>query len=410
MSTNYDQLKMSNMASPTMVSDRFVQVVQADNRHVYKHAGYYAVDDKKVISSINPVTSVPSSLSNATVDFRIDNGIVDVLQYISLHMYLTNNTGGNATLVGAPLWILRLEVFGNEGSTLLSTITGDDLYQQYLFLSRNNYESQSTACGLSASTYNSTGATIADTASVEFVCPIYHWFKSVGISPAFLRSGLLLRFVFNSTAMTHITGTAMTCTSLSCTIRGKKLKEEAKNALREIYSPHSRIPLSLSHLMIDRMQVTQALVANQVFQISLTGLRGVCSFLLFTIRTSANTASATGQLSYLRADTWDILDSSNGSLVGNLRRTNALQQVDWSNNFQNEAWNQKQFHMMSWSADPQGDYAHGTNSGYALLTGSEKISITVPSTFASTTYFIEIKAFIHANLVLDKGQLRVERD
>lgn len=128
------------------------------------------------------------------------------------------------------------------------------------------------------------------------------------------------------------------------------------------------------------------------------------------VRTVANTASPTGQLTYVRMQDWDVLSSNNDSLIGAYRRDTNIQQIDYSNNYQNEAFNQKQFQMISWSADPVNAFSHGQNAGYAILTGNEKLSITTPAGLASTSYQIDIRAYIHANLVYEKGQFKIDRD
>ena len=410
MSANYEQLKKSNLSGSTIYSDEPLQVKQPDGRIVYKQANYVAVDDKREITSVNPQTSVPTTLNNASIDFNIDNGLTDVLQYASLNINLTNNTGANATLVASPLWIDRIQIFGQNGSNMLLDFYGEELYQQFLFLDRYTYESQASAVGLSTTTYNSIGAIVADGTSVEMNIPIYQFFKAIHFATGCLTSPLLLRVKFRSTAMTHITGTAMTLSSIELVVRGKNLKSYAMEKLKDRYSPHSRIPMSLSFLLIDRMPVNQNLVASQTFQITLNGLRGICSYLMFTIRLTSNLASPTAQLNYIRMLNWDILDSSNSSLIGSHRRQLNTQQLDWSNNYGNEAWNQKQFHIMSWSANPRGAFSDGVDLGHALLTGNEKLSVTCPSTLASGAYTIDIYAYCHANLVSEKGVLKIERD
>lgn len=408
MSANYDLIKNSTNAGTTAKSDQFIQLLQNNGKYVLKHANYYSVNDKKMISSINSTSSIPSTLSNAVIDFKIENGVVDVLQYPSLHMSFTNNTGSASTVVGSPLWINHIEVYAENGSKQIAYITGDDLYMQNFFLDRATYESQCSALGLTTS-YASTATSIPNNGTLVLNLPIYHFFKAVGIAPCGLGSALLLRFYFNPTTLTHITGTALTCTNLQLVIRGKQLKQQEKNDLKALYGDNSRIPLSLTHPLVDRMLITQPLSANQVVPISLSGIRGVCSFLIFTVTLASDTVLPNGQINYVRMQDWDVLDASSKSLIGAFRRDNNIQEIDFSNNFGNNAWNQKQFHIMSWASAPREAFSTGAVSGFAVMSGNEKLSITCPSTLTSGSYVIEIKGYIHADIVLEKGSLRLER-
>ena len=60
-------------------------------------------------------------------------------------------------------------------------------------------------------------------------------------------------------------------------------------------------------------------------------------------------------------------------------------------------------------SDPRDSYRSGSCSGRVLLQGSERLSITVPSGFASASYNIEVKCYLHMNLLSEKGILRLER-
>lgn len=123
---------------------------------------------------------------------------------------------------------------------------------------------------------------------------------------------------------------------------------------------------------------------------------------MFTVKTAA---TAAGQATYVRMSDWDILDQSNQSLIGAYRRDTNVQQIDYSNNYGNNA-----FQMMAWSASPREAFSTGAVSGYVIMTGNEKLSFTCPSGLASASYVIDITGYIHANFVVEKGVLRIERD
>lgn len=123
-------------------------------------------------------------------------------------------------------------------------------------MDKATYDSQCSASGLTTA-YANVGASVAD-ASITLNLPIYQLFKSIGLATCALNSAILLRFRFASTTMTHLTGSAMTLNTLQLVVRGKRLKQAEKMALRELYDENSRIPMSSSHLFADRMTVTQS--------------------------------------------------------------------------------------------------------------------------------------------------------
>ena len=96
--SNYEQLKLSQNAQPTIHMDRFTTVQDRNGNLTYKQNGYYATNDRRVISSINATTQVPSSLNNATVDFKIDNKLADFLDMIGLQIDFLNSTGANSSI------------------------------------------------------------------------------------------------------------------------------------------------------------------------------------------------------------------------------------------------------------------------------------------------------------------------
>lgn len=406
--SNYELVRNSNIGESTTTSDKFIALTEASGKMVYKHANYYAYNDKKAIVSVLPASAIPPSLSSASVDFRIENPI-DVIQYPSLQISLLNSSGANASVVCAPLWIESIKVLAQNGGKEIFSTTGEDIFHSNFFLNRDQFESQCTALQMSTA-YANTATVIANTGTLVMKLPLYGFWKAVGLAPCGLNSPIVIRIKFAPTSLVNISGTALTCTNLQLLIRGKTLKQSQKMALREIYT-QTRIPLSLSHLVVDRIIIPQNLSSNQTINIPLTGIRGACAFISFTVKLATDSILPNGQITYIDMVDYDIQNGQSASLLGSYRRDILTAQIDWSNNFANNAYNSSNFHFASFCADPRGTYANGQVSGFAILSGgNEKLVFTTPVGLASASYIVEIRGYMYANLMLENGQLKSVRD
>jgi hypothetical protein len=65
--SNYNVLSQATPSKATMFSDGFSQVIDSHGQYVYKQQNYYAIGDKRFISSVQPQTAVPATLSNAII-------------------------------------------------------------------------------------------------------------------------------------------------------------------------------------------------------------------------------------------------------------------------------------------------------------------------------------------------------
>lgn len=409
MST-YNQIKNSNIAETTVQSEQFIQLRERNGEYVHKPLGYHSYNDKRVISTINPSGGTPTTLNNNYVTFKIDSGLIDVMQFPSIHFTLNNATGSAGSVGASWNFINYIEVGAQNGTTPLCRIEGIDLFHSYLMLDRNTYEAMANVMGMHATTYANLGTSVANGDSITMNLPLFHFFKSTGIATSLLNQNLSLKVFFNPTAKSHISATAFTVSSLELLLRGKDLKEKSTKLELEAIYRHPSIPLSLGHLQIDRQMDELALVASKSYTITLKSCTGICSFIIFTVRLASDTATTANMTNYVRMLDYDILNSGNTSLIGAYKRDVGTQTVDYAINWSNNAFLNKGFGIMCWSNDPRGSYTNGYVSGYAVITSNEKLTFTTPSTLASGDYVIDTYAYSHANLIVNNGNLIVDQD
>ena len=396
--SNYNFIKNQNIAQATTVSDKFVQVQEQDGSLVLKNADYYSYGgDKKVIAQISPQTQVPSNLANAQIDIKIEN-ILDVLDFPVIQWTYVNNTGANASVVCAPLHFQRIDVTSN-GSNVLFQTYDQELFMSNFWLDRTTYEALASTEGLT-NAYANTATVVSNGGSITMNCPLFGFFKAAKLAPYALPVPLLLRLYFNSSALINLTGAPMTCQNLKLICHGKMLKSGPKGELMSVYK-NMRIPLALSHLSVDRQSSTQQLGPSQNVKLILTGITGVVAYLVMTIRLATDSAVSTGLVNYIRMDSFDVLDSQGASLNGFYNRDVQTQQISWAQNFGNNAWTNSNFAISCWSADPRNAFACGQNSGYCIMSGNEYISFNTPSTLASNSYIIDIRAWVHESIIID---------
>lgn len=407
MSGNYNTIRNSSVASITTVSDKFVTVQEADGNYVLRNEGYSATNDKKVIAQLSPSTQVPSSLANCQIDFKLEN-IVDVLEYPTLQCSLLNNTGANASVSAIPFWINRIDVLGQNGNSILFSTYDQEIYLSYMWLDQNTYEAQASSIGLDLN-YQSLGTVVPNNGSITLNMPLYGFWKAVRLALCGIKSPIVLRFYFNQSTNIVLTGSMMTCQNMNLILRGKTLKSNTRKELEDTYSPMNKIPLSLAHLSVDRMVVTQNLVAGQNGNVVLSGLTGVCSFLVFTLRLATDVNTALSQNLYHKVKNFDIYDSSGSSLIGFYQRDLQTSQIDFANNWANRAFLVSGFNINSFSSNPRSAFSNGINSGFAIFTGNERLVFQCSDTLASGSYVIDIRAYMHENLVYSNSILKTTR-
>jgi hypothetical protein len=408
MSGPYNRLQESNQANTTQASAQYLSLVESNGQMVYKNDTYYSVSSKKVVVNVPPSTQVPANLSSSQVDIRVDQGAgLDIIDYCTLQYTLTNTTGGPINVI-APNFILQRVDYTNNGSSILYSTYQQELFYQNTFLDRNTYEAMAGAMNLSNS-YVDLGLTVplANGETKTYNLPLLGFWKAAKFALSGINQPLLLRFYFNPQSMIF-SGGVPTTTNLSLIITGRQLKSQQKRELNELWN-NGRIPMSLSHTSVDRMSQTLLLAPSSTYKIILTGLAGVCSFMMNSIRLASTYNTQAAQGLYENVESFDVLDSSGSSLIGYFPRNHTTQQIQWAQLMANNAYNDLGFNFISFGSDPQATFANGDNGGYAVITGQEQYQFTTLSTLVAGSYVVDIRGYMMENVIYDKGVLRATR-
>ncbi len=407
---SYNHLRSSEAAAPTTVSDQHITVMdETTGRYVYKRANYHATDDRNVIGQLSPNNTVPALLGGAVITFKLQHGIVDVLKYPVLSCTFLNNTGATATRASLHSSISRIDIDGPDGSSLWNSCDQELLFANTLFIDRNTYEATASKLGLTT-TYGQALTSVASTASIKMILPIYGFFLSTGIA---LMSGayngeLTIKITFAPGAASIGTGAELTCTDMKLLLVGKDLKSASRNALLKLYKD-PRVPLSYSHLSCDRLVFNQALFASNSYQLKLSGAHGVCAFMLVSVRTAATIGTVLGAHTYVPLDTVNVLDGGSSSLIGSWDRDAELRALQYANMLGNNSYNNMGVELISFSTDPIQAWKGQTN-GFALITGNESLVFRTTSTLSPANYVIDVRFYMYETLYISNGQIKSTRN
>lgn len=403
--SSYNFIRQSHVSQPTTVSDRFLTVQNDQGVMAYKNVDYYSIDDKQTISLVSPSTSVPSSLSSAQVDFKLENGSIDILSYPVLSARFLNASGSNCSMSSLHLMIQRIDVLDGTGRILWNT-NAQELFLSNLFLDKNTYGACCADIGLSTA-YAQNATVVATTGTIDFLMPIFGFFKATKLFIEGLKGPLVVRVYFNPSSFYVVTGAEMTCQSLNLLLYGRNLKSSSKRALLDVY--RDRIPLALTHLSVDRKTESMALTAGQTVRIILSGLSGTCAFIIMTMRTASTANAPATACTYISQDTIDVQDNGGNSLIGSFARDYKSRHLLQAINFGNDANTSLNHDVISFANDPVSSFSRGVQSGYAILTGSEAIIFKTASTLSSATYQIDIRAYMYENAVINNGNIMCTR-
>jgi len=387
---------------PTSIGQNYVVTQLPNRRQIRKRNTYNVIAQNRDLMQVQPSTTVSTSLLNAgQIEYRVESGVCDCLDYVILKLNCTNNTGANLVLAPAQMLIQRVEVWAQNGSKLLNTQYGHELYLGNAFLARNEFENMAGGLGLNASTYANLATTIADGASTTLYIPIFQPFYSTKLHPSGLNGNLIIRVFFQTTALTHVSGALITTNSCVLQLRSRDQPSALTTEQSKFYS--GSIPMMLSFMNIQRMSQSLTLAPSSTYDITLSGINGICPVLFWTIRNTALTAS--NQNTYFAPQDFDIQDSSGQSLIGFNRRNQTEQLWDYAECFDNLFKKNVSFSVAVFSQSPVLDYCSGSVNGYELFTTYERLSFTTPASLAGGSYQIDIIAFVCDNLLIQDGMV-----
>lgn len=393
--------------APTNVQHGLIQTTHAQSGQVtHKKADSSSViAQHKVIVNCQPSTTVDANLLNGgLIEFRLEKGYVDILDHIYVKIVVNNNTGAGVTLAPSQLMLDRWEIYGNNGNKLLFQKYGVEMWQDNIYLSRNEWEVIAPYLNTNAN-YASTGTVVANGAQRTFYIPLIAFFTPTKLHLGGLSGQLLIRLRFNTSAYTILAGTVPPTVDCALQLRGRMEPDEIK---QERNNSYMHLHHSLSFLGVQRMAQQLTLAASTQYSIVLSGIQGIASTFYFTIRALPLTGA--NQVTFIPVQDFDVQEQDGRSMIGFYRRTFDDMRLDVSECFNNLFINYVNTHIVPFSNNPVQDYVKGSNHGYQCFTSFEKLSFTTTAALVPGNYQIDIYCSAHESAFIDNGILTTSRN
>jgi hypothetical protein len=323
-----------------------------------------------------------------------------VLTNAYVQVKITNSTGGSVTLAPTPFWVDTLDIFNAQGNAL-SSITGQQLFLTLAFLSRNEFEQMATYLCMSTA-YSTTGSAVADGGSKICYIPLFHLLGATKLHLAGLQKDLTIRLKINVSSLTLLAGTHPTVTEVSLILKGYDEPNTHREAWCSAYN--NKMPLKLPFYNWQLVRDTQTLATSTQYTVTLNGLRGPVIGLFFSLRSGPNTGATQG--SFQPVASYDVQLASGESITGHYVILHEDSKLENAELFDNLFGNNKDWYFVSFSSHPAEDYGTGSNHGYQVFTGTEKLIFTTNGSITPGAFQIDIYALNSCHLEIMNGQIK----
>jgi hypothetical protein len=184
-------------------------------------------------------------------------------------------------------------------------------------------------------------------------------------------------------------------------MKGYNEPDTHRDARRVAYN--NRMPLKLPFYNWQLVKDSQTLATSTQYTVTLSGLRGPVMGLFFTLRSGPNTGSTQG--TYQAISSYDITLSGGESMTGHYVKLHEDSRLENTELFDNLFGNNKNWYFVGFSSHPAEDYGTGSNQGYQVFTGTEKLVFTTNSTITPGTFQIDVYALNACHLHIENGQV-----
>jgi hypothetical protein len=205
----------------------------------------------------------------------------------------------------------------------------------------------------------------------------------------------------NVSGLTLLSGTHPSVTEVALILKGHNEPNEHRDARHATYNNCMALKLPFYNWQVVRD--SQSLAVSTQYTVTLSGLRGPVMGLFFTLRSGPNTGSS--QATYQAVTSYDIQLSSGESLTGHYVRLHEDTRIDNAELFDNLFSNNKSWHFIPFSSHPAEDYGTGSNHGYQVFTGTEKLVFTTNASITPGVFQIDVYALNSCHLHIENGQV-----
>jgi hypothetical protein len=338
-------------------------------------------------------------------EFELTRDQLSRLDEVNLKLNITNSTGGSVTLAPAKALIQQVEIYGNQGGDMLCLMRYEDLWTENIHYNSNDWALVAASQNSNAN-YSTAGNAIADTATATYFIPIKTLINAGGLHLAGLKSMITIRFTFQSSTYTVISGSIPTVTAATLLLEGVYEPKEIADMKSQMYM---KSPLTVKFLDRQRNTTTLALAASSTYEVNLSSINGLCAYLWFGIRAAARTAA--NQLTFTATQSvssFDIQDQNGQSIIGFYARQ--ISPVDENSCIvYAESGLDNTFPlftglvMVPFTENINHSFMYGAGHGFQLFSSYEKLRFTTSSIFTPGNFEIVVLAAMYNQVYIRNG-------
>ena len=353
----------------------------------------------------NPTTAVNGTLlsTGGQVDITVpEGGGGGTVNLILIEFTITNSATTACSIVPTPLLLRDVTIYANSGSLFVQTIQGDHLYTDLANLSTDNLVNIGASMNITLNSLFS-GANIASNTSQVYYIPIYTSFLTqTNIYMPAIKNGIIFCLNFRPGTDTVTSGTTPTISNLKLHVIGNSLPIEHHSAVIKEYSS-SIYDFKYTDCIVNSIPV--ALSANSSYNFTLSGVQGMMAsiFLVFCQETSGATIYT---YTDLRDGTFDITDSNDWSLLGNLKSDYYNRSWDWVHQFPNQLGYTNFLYFFSHAASVRSTEDSAVMTGFNYYDNNTRIKITTPIGWNNGSYTVDLFFKHYATLRLINGRIQ----
>lgn len=365
------------------------------------------VHQRRGLVSVQPSSAVSStfaSIASTQIDYRLENNL-DRLSNAWLRVKYTNNSGANFTVGPADSWLQRIEIYSNNGSTLLyQTLSNIELFASNILLSRDEWDVMATS-RFSSPTYG-TGVTNVPTGQTGYgYIPIgLLFFSSIHFRSYTVDGNLLVRIQWSNGPSFIQAGT---CDINECVLLLSGFYES--DAQKQLMMGQATLPKVLPYYAIMRHYETLNLNPSSQYNVRLSGIVGDAALMIFGLRSSTFINSPNNQFNFQPIEDFDLYDNANTSRTGFKRQTTEDMKLLVSHQFPNVMIDYTNLHVWSFSQTPIADIGKGSVNGIENFDGFHSLSFTTPASIVAGSFQLTVLCYTQQDLRILNAQMTSSR-
>ena len=376
-----------------------IRVMTNDNH------SFSTLENRFCTLKFTPATSLSSNFftTSSQCDIRIEP-VQAVIHDMALEISVQNTDASNTvTPAPLPLWIERIEIYGNNGSDLLQSLYGDQIFLNYGLYSDEQLSHIATVANMNTSFAGTTA--IGTSTSITYYVPLPGNFfqQSEGFFLGALEGAITCR-IYSRNAVESGTGTLST-DSIKVLLECEQLPQ---NELVQLHDLHRQSPVMYPLLDCNPFSINQTFSASTQYSLQLSNVTGLVPFVVGGFRSSKSNTSG-GYRTFANPGntaTLELIDSAGQNQNGGSTLTIAqLRYLEAPKYWRGKLATNLAVIPISFCKDPMAAVGFGVKQGGYYHDSKDTLRITLSSGFSSGSYTLDLYYHVWRQIVCVGGRL-----